>query len=236
MSFEIPQDLIGPLLLGFVYNSDDKYVPAGDAQALTRVEGFPEDTDWNRWAMLHDGAYYRLYFFRQDSNDTLYQGAFDPQRSSYVYGHESHAQLELKNVPDDADCSRFAMLFDGETYYLYLKNQTNPLELILFEFNDAGTPAYEANGNRISLTNPPSDLDFSGWDMLYDASAYRLYHWKAQTDGSTIYQAAYNDTSYEFGYDSILEMQVEGLIPGDYANGFGMLHDGKDYRYYRLRP
>jgi hypothetical protein len=39
-----------------------------------QVTGFPSDTDWSRWDMLHDGSAYRLSAFHYGSNDRLSQG------------------------------------------------------------------------------------------------------------------------------------------------------------------
>lgn len=84
-----------------------------------KVTGFPEDTDWSRWAMLHDGSNYRLYAFKLGSNTEFYQGAFNG--STYAYGYESIPVLTLVGTPNNSDLHDMSMLHDGRNYRLYLK-------------------------------------------------------------------------------------------------------------------
>jgi hypothetical protein len=84
-----------------------------------KCTGFPSDTDWSRWAMLHDGSNYRFYAFRLGSNTQFYQGAFDG--SSYAYGHNSIPVLTLSDTPSNSDLHDMSMLHDGQNYRLYLQ-------------------------------------------------------------------------------------------------------------------
>ncbi|HNG61479.1 MAG TPA: hypothetical protein PKZ52_16770, partial [Cellvibrionaceae bacterium] len=52
-----------------------------------QISGAPADTDFKRSAMLHDGSTYRLYFFKKNSTNTLYQ--FGWNGSVYQYGYNS---------------------------------------------------------------------------------------------------------------------------------------------------
>jgi hypothetical protein len=85
------------------------------------VEGFPPDTDWARWTMLHDGNDYRFYAGRLGSTTQLYQGAWDG--SHYTYGHRSIPTLDLEGAPADCELGSFAMLHDGERYRLFLRTR-----------------------------------------------------------------------------------------------------------------
>ena len=102
----------------------------------------PANADYTRWAMLHDGAVYRLYLFKQNTNDTLYQFGFNARTAQYEYGHQSIAELKLTNIPDDADTSRFAMLHDGSTYRLYFRARSNTFTMYQFGYNSS-TQNYE---------------------------------------------------------------------------------------------
>lgn len=83
------------------------------------VRGFPADTDWSRWNMLHDGSDYRLYAFRYGSIDRFYQGAWDG--STYRFGFNSIPQLRATGYPADSHPGMTAMLHDGADYRLYFQ-------------------------------------------------------------------------------------------------------------------
>ena len=86
-----------------------------------KVTGAPDDTDWSRWAMLHDGSAYRLYAFKLGTNIEFYQAAFNPRAGEYQFGFNSIADLDLQDTPKDSNLSDMAMLHDGTDYRLYLK-------------------------------------------------------------------------------------------------------------------
>jgi len=86
-----------------------------------RVTGFPSDTDWSRWEMLHDGAAYRLYAFHYGSNDRLSQGSWNAAAAEYQYTYNSIPELELVGFPADSDVGRSAMLHDGAAYRFYFQ-------------------------------------------------------------------------------------------------------------------
>ncbi|UCB55982.1 MAG: hypothetical protein JSW45_05495 [Thiotrichales bacterium] len=197
----------------------------------------PADADYTRWAMLHDGSVYRLYLFKQGTNDTLYQFGFNRSSGRYEYGHRSIPELKLVNIPDDADTSRFAMLHDGSTYRLYFRAKSNIFTMYQFGYNPA-TQSYEFGRNSIPtlfITGAPLDVDTSRWAMLHDGSDYRLYLGKTGNEDA-IYQFAYNVSSsdYEFGYRSIDQLTLADTPEGSFTDEFAMLHDGADYRFYYL--
>jgi hypothetical protein len=88
-----------------------------------RVTGFPADTDWSRWEMLHDGATYRIYAFRYGSNDHLLQGSWNAGAVEYQYAYASIPELELVAFPSDSDVGRSAMLHDGTNYRFYFQTR-----------------------------------------------------------------------------------------------------------------
>lgn len=197
----------------------------------------PADADYTRWAMLHDGAVYRLYLFKQNTNDTLYQFGFNSRTRQYEYGHQSIPELKLTNIPDDADTSRFAMLHDGRTYRLYFRARSNIFTMYQFGYNPS-TQNYEYGHNSIPslfITGAPADVDTSRWAMLHDGSDYRLYLGKTG-DENTMYQFGFNPSSidYEFGYRSITQLTLADTPEDSFKDDFAMLHDGADYRFYYL--
>lgn len=85
------------------------------------VTGFPDDTDWSRWQLLHDGSNYRIYAFRYGSNTQLYQGAWNPANRAYEFGFRSIRILDLVGFPSTSDVGRAAMLHDGNNYRFYFQ-------------------------------------------------------------------------------------------------------------------
>lgn len=88
-----------------------------------RVTGFPGDTDWGRWAMLHDGVDYRFYAFRAGSATEVYQAAFHAGSQEYRFAWRSIPVLSMLGFPGYANRSSMAMLHDGTDYRFYFKNQ-----------------------------------------------------------------------------------------------------------------
>ena len=197
------------------------------------ITGAPEDTDWDRWAMLHDGTNYRLYFFKKGSDDTLYQFGFDG--ATYAYGYNSISTLRISGAPASADTGSFAMVHDGATYRLYLKDKNDPALLYQFGF-DGATYAYGYNSiASIRIIGSPADTDQQRWAMLHDGSNYRYYAFKEGSD-TVFYQYAFNGSSYEYGFSSIDILSVEGMPSDSLTDSFAMLHDGQAYRFYFRAP
>jgi hypothetical protein len=86
-----------------------------------RVTGFPNDTDWSRWAMLHDGSAYRIYLFHEGANDRLSQGSWNAGASAYQYGYNSIQQLKLVGYPPTSNVALPSMLWDGSAYRFYFQ-------------------------------------------------------------------------------------------------------------------
>lgn len=84
-----------------------------------RVTGFPVDTDWSRWNMLHDGTDYRIYAGRYGSRNRRLQGAWNAAAGAYQFGYRSIPELELRDYPADSLVGRSAMLHDGTDYRFY---------------------------------------------------------------------------------------------------------------------
>jgi len=87
------------------------------------VTGFPSDTDWARWAMLHDGGVYRVYAFKRNSDTIFYQGSYNPVTQAYEFGLSSIPQLSVENMPANSDRTSFAMLHDNVDYRFYFQTR-----------------------------------------------------------------------------------------------------------------
>lgn len=201
------------------------------------VNKMPADTNWTRWTMLNDGEYYRMYFFKGSSADTIYQAAFNYETTAYEFGYNSIPELKITGAPADADASSFSMLYDGSTstYRLYLRRLGSPTVLYQFGFNKA-TGNYEYGYNSIptlNVTGAPPDTDWHRWSMLFDGSDYRLYAFKVGSN-DTFYQFAYNRQTnhYEYGYNSIPVLTVTEAPPNSNVTSVSLLYGQNDYRLY----
>lgn len=198
------------------------------------ITGAPADTNFARFAMLHDGNAYRMYFFKGSTSDTIYQ--FSWNGSSYAYGHNSIPVLTLTNAPADADASSFSMLHSGGNYHAYLRRLGDPTTLYQFVWVP-NTTTYEWGHSTwipaLSVTGFPSDTDWSRWQMLHDGSAYRIYafHYGANDQ---ISQGSWNAGAreYQYGYNSINQLDLVGFPSNSDVGRPAMLHDGSAYRFY----
>lgn len=194
----------------------------------------PADVNLRRWAMLHDGRAYRMYFFKGSSVDTLYQFAWNG--SSYEFGHNSIPELNLIGAPADADASSLSMLHSGGNYHAYLRKLGDPETLYQFVWQP-GTNKYEWNVNpwlpELPVTGFPDDVDWSRWQMLHDGSRYRIYAFRYGSNDQ-IYQGAWNSSvgAYQYGYRSIDVLDLVGFPSSSDVGRPAMLHDGSNYRFY----
>jgi len=82
----------------------------------------PKDTDFSRWAMLHDGTDYRLYMFKQESDTVFYQFSFTGK--SYTWGaNKSIPTLSVVEMPATSNRNNFTMLHDGADYRFYFQSK-----------------------------------------------------------------------------------------------------------------
>jgi hypothetical protein len=202
------------------------------------ITGAPEDTDYERWSILHDGSVYRLYFMPLGKADKLYQFGFNPNSQSYEYGYKSNEIIPIINLPENTDASSFAILYDGLNYRLYFKSSLNKTL-----YQCAYNPQTGPNGSyiygyksepEIAIKNAPPDTDWKTWSMLFDGETYRLY-FKSKTKKSTLYQFGYDGLNYTFGYQSNPRIEVIGMPKKEFVKNFNITHDGTNYRLYNLK-
>jgi hypothetical protein len=214
----------------YVYGSS-RYEFGNNSITNIKISGAPEDTDYSRWAMLHDGTDYRLYFFKANTNNTLYQFAFNWSSMEYEFGYNSISQISITGIPADADTNDFAMLHDGANYRLYMRGRNNPTRLYQFGFNGSSYAYGYQSINQINITGVPTDADLNRWGMLHDGSSYRLYFGK-QGSANQLYQFGFNGSTYAYGHNSIAQLTLSGTPATSDTSSLGMLHDGNDYRLY----
>ncbi len=88
-----------------------------------RVTGFPRDTDWRRWAMLHDGRDFRFYAFRAGSRSEVYQAGYNAGAQQYQFRYRSIPVLNMDGFPHHSNRSSMAMLHDGTDFRFYFKDR-----------------------------------------------------------------------------------------------------------------
>lgn len=235
----LSEESVMPSVNQFAYvpnTSTYKFAYGGSIPNMA-IANMPNDTNWARWTMLNDGEYYRMYFFKGSSADTLYQAAFNPATSKYEFGFHSIPELKITGAPPDTDASSVSMLYDGSTstYRLYLRRLGAPTVLYQFGFNRS-TNHYEYGYNSIpalNVTGAPGDTDFHRWSMLFDGSTYRLYAFKVGSV-DTFYQFGYNPQTqaYQYGHDSIPILTLVGTPANSNLTSMSMLFGQGDYRFY----
>ena len=214
----------------------NRFIKGHQSIDKVKIDQAPFDTDWTRYAMLHDGQHYRLFFFKIGSNDTLYQFGFNRRSQAYEYGYKSIPVIHIAGVPIQANTSSFAMLHDGKNYRLFFQDIGNPFNLYQFVFNPASN-RYEYGYQsipKLEVTGMPMMTATMRWGMLHDGNTYRLY--MASSYGSKVHQAAFNPSSqkYEYGYNSIPEMEFQGFASS--VMDFALVHDRDTFRFYLLLP
>ena len=205
----------------------------GQVQRL-QVLDIPPEADTSRWAMLHDGGRYRLYFLNGDDGPLrLLQFVFDEG----AYRPAGTPELPITGFPDDTSTSSFAMLHDGDRYRLYLRSAGGAPEVLQGAFNPA-SGAYEygfASTGRIPVVNVPPGAVMDEWAMLHDGDAYRLYVHQAGRNG--IHQFVYDGAAYDNAATGLPDIDVVSIPPDVDISDFAMLHalDGPpDYSLYHL--
>lgn len=98
-----------------------QYGAAGYLPSLS-VTGFPAGLDWSRWTMLYDANTYRIYTFRNNENNLIQQGSWNPSAGAYQYAFDSIPELNLVGFPANSNFKRAAMLYDGGAYRFYFQS------------------------------------------------------------------------------------------------------------------
>ncbi len=228
----------GPSLLQAAFDRGKSNYTFG-YRSIPRIDiiGAPADTDFSRWAMLHDGKVYRLYFFRR-GQAALYQFGFNTKTNRYEHGHQSIPQIPIVGAPGDADMSSFAMLHDGKVFRLYFRGKQKKTTLYQFGFNTKSN-RYEFGHQsipQIPIVGAPADADLSRWGMLHDGQYFRLYAASGSSD-TVIHQFGFDPrgSKYAYGYKSIPKIALVGQPADADSKSFALLHDGTDFRFYRQR-
>lgn len=196
--------------------TDTTYEFKGDTLDIINA---PQDTDWSRWGMLDDRKATRLYFFKQGSNEVIYQ--FIKDESGFHYNNQ-YPILNVTEVPESADVSHVGQLstpnfvehqsFNGNwlpvpnNYHVYMldKPELQQDAKKLHQFIWArDTTDLKSDGITSALFNilpfESAEVDWKRWSINYDSNRYQLalraYVFSVFEKGSTtkLYQARYNN-------------------------------------------
>ncbi|NQZ07288.1 MAG: hypothetical protein HRT35_09010 [Algicola sp.] len=221
----------------------------------------PDDTDWKRWGMLNDRKSNRLYFFKSDTDNTIYPFLYID--GAYRYD-DNIAELTLSGITDNMDTSSISMLctpnfeeVEGfrdqgtkkylpmpNNYHVYMQQKDKPqtIHQILWE---EGTRNLKLNGitsDQFDITGFPQDTDWSRWAITYDSNRYQLafrsYVFFAFKLGSytQIYYGRHGDKDENdvsvYGYKGIIEL-VGAPADTDHSS-MSIMFDGVHAHLYML--
>lgn len=154
----------------------------------------PEDCDWSRWGMLDDRKSTRMYCFKKDMVNQLYQFLFDGKS----YQFEKNYSLTIEGISAEQNTDKIGMLStpnfeevigfnDKETpnapylpipnnYHVYLQKANKPQHIYQFIWKE-NTAKFMSNGltrDWFGINDFPDDTDWNRWTMTYDSNHYQL--------------------------------------------------------------
>lgn len=162
---------------------------------------------------------------------TVYQ-ATDIGKSTYR-STNSTPPVPLSKVPQDADCSRYAVMSDRSHNRLYCFKRGSRDTLYQFALNPK-TQKYEYGYNsirQVPIKGIPSDANPEKVAVLHDGRKYRLYMMNRGLTG--LYQFVYDPRSRSYvSARNNSSIRFTGTPRDANPANFGILHDGKAYRLY----
>ena len=189
----------------------------------------PDDTDFKRWAALHDGDTWRVYFLKKGSNNTIYQFSWNGDEKSFEYGfNTSNPELLIINIPTDANPEQISMLNDGGPSDLYMRSKTDNDLLYRFSF-DSSTESFDFNDQE-TITGAPEDTDYDRWAVMHDGTDYWLNTFKEGSD-TVLHEFLWDGDTFNY----TKEQTVEGLPTTSDTSSFAMLSNTIDYAFYVLQ-
>jgi len=201
--------------------------------ARIQIKNAPNDLDWKRWATLDDGVQSQLFFFKRNTNNTLYSFRINNAKTIYHFD-ENIGEIKLNNIPSDANTNSFSMIHDGSSSKLFMQSK---IKDALYQFNfDSQNKSYELNTDRPTMIyNAPADSDWYRWAMLHDGNNTLLYVFKKETPDE-FYQFGLNpgSQSFEYGFPSASFLYLVDIPTDSNTNQFSMLHTGNAYEFYFL--
>ena len=198
------------------------------------VVGIPPEADMTRisvaggiWARLfaleHGGG--AVYMFEARQN-----GVFSP-------AHEF--RIPIIDVPRGTSLQQIATVDVNGKLRLYLQNTRRRNVFYQFAYVRTATgPAFQfaADGVRSSLavTGMPADADYSRFSFHHAGSTYRFMCHRKGSE-TVMYQAGWRNATkrYEYGYSSRDAVAIS--MPDGVSANSKVLHDGSNYRAFRLR-
>jgi len=218
-------------LSAFIYE-DDSY----SHERNINIVGGPADCDWSRWAMVYskekEGDLFRVYCFKQGTNDTLYQFGYNDSSEHYEFGYKSTKMLKIKGVPATANTFTFSMLHDGSAYRLYFLDINDRQLLYQFVFNGQDY-VVESSNPELRLEGIPTNIDASRMAMLYskenDSSGYHLYGFE-QGRKAHLVQAYYDMNTNSYQRISDVSIEVDSRVSD--TSSFSMVNNDNYWCYF----
>ncbi|WP_281556878.1 hypothetical protein [Thalassomonas sp. RHCl1] len=221
------------------------------------ILGAPEDTDWLRWGMLNDRKLTRLYFFKNNSENQIYQFIF--LNGAFRYDNTLPV-ISITGVTKTMNTGSIAMLstpnfeevqgVNGKdlpvpnNYHVYMQDRDDATQINQFIW-EKGTENLEHNGitrAKFAINGFPEDTDWSRWTMTYDSNRYQLslpayvYYAFKQGSNTELYHGRYGHKDAQgtdvYGYEGVLTL--EGAPENTDHSGMAMVFDGIDTHLYML--
>lgn len=213
-----------------VWTGQEYRYAAGSRIPLDR---FPDDTDFTRWQMLHDGTALRFYAFKQGSAARFYQGAFNAATGAFEYGHQSIPQLTLEGSPATSDTRHAAMLHDDQMYRLYYQTGASAAaERVIVA--DTDLFAVDPAGDFIR-SHHRADGTFDV-DRVKIGNGWQGYRWLSAARGGHVYTVAPDGRLVYYRYDGTGWPYQNHTLGGSEWAQHRWVGVGRFGQIYALRP
>ncbi len=200
------------------------------------VGGAPVDADWSRWAMLYSTQtsqgteLFRLYCFKKDTNDTIYQFGFNAGAGLYEYGYQSIPTLKITGVGPTCNTSTFNMLHDGESYRMYFQDSHNHAVLHQFVWNGREYQV-ENRTPTLNIQGIPANADMRKTAMLFAKGSNQPgYHFYTVAQGTNAPLIQFKFDPSARAYVRINDVALNVVTPS--GSNFAMANQAGDGAYW----
>ena len=193
----------------------------------------PEDIDWSRWAVLHDGSEHRLYFLPEGRADEVYQFAYNVNTAQFEYGFKSLESIAIMDTPVAASTNGFGMAYVSGAYHLYFASTDNST---LYEYGyDAGSVAYVYGHNSTAIntvSGSPASTDWGGWGTAGEGSVVTLYAFASGAHDSIVRFGRPGASSDFAAVPGQLQIDYDGASIDASIDDFAIVDDGGTIALY----
>ncbi len=193
----------------------------------------PEDIDWQRWAVLHDGAEHRLYFLPEGRADEVYQYAYNLGTSQFEYGFKSIESIAIQDTPAPASSLGVGMAYLDGAYHLYF---TSADHSTVYEYGYDPVPTAYVYGHDSTPTSTvngaPAGTDWTGWGAAGDGTVPVLYVFASNAHDALVrFERPGVSTEFTF-VPGELQIDFEGSGLDASIDDFAVLDDGATTALY----